>query len=86
LIEDRGLVQSRRRPQVVKVKLIREGLRARLAVSKNPKLSEPIYFGPALSDPTQFDVVEFRAEALEPSTQYYYCVEVEGRLGPQACG
>jgi phosphodiesterase/alkaline phosphatase D-like protein len=59
---------------VVKVKLIRDGLRVRLAVSKNPKLSDPIHFGPALSDPARFDVVEFHADGLESATQYYYGV------------
>ncbi len=71
---------------VVKVKLIREGLRARLAVSKNAELTDPVYFGPALSDPAQFNVVEFHAEGLYPSTQYFYGVEVEGRLHRKLAG
>jgi phosphodiesterase/alkaline phosphatase D-like protein len=64
---------------VIKAKLAREGMMAMLVVSKSPSLSRPIYFGPAPSDANHGNVVAFSVENLNPDTQYYYALEVDGR-------
>ncbi len=71
---------------VIKAKLIREGLRSRLALSKSPSLADPIYLPSAPSHATNFNMVGWQAERLAPDTQYYYAVEVEGRLDRRHAG
>lgn len=64
----------------VKAKLVRDGLTARLVVSKSPLLNSPAYFGPDRSETNHYNIVQFRVEGLAADTQYYYALEVEGRL------
>ncbi len=69
-----------------KVRLARPGQTARLALSTSPNLSRARYFGPVQSETNQHEVVEFDLERLAPDTQYYYAIEIDGRLerGKQA--
>jgi len=64
----------------VKAKLMREGFNARLLVSKNPQLNRPIYSRPDRSETNRYNIVAFRLEGLQPNTQYYYGLEIDGRL------
>lgn len=65
---------------IVKAKLVHEGMSARLIVSKNALLTRPLRLSPVISETNQNDVVAFSVEKLEPNTQYYYALEIEGRL------
>jgi len=65
---------------LVKAKLVREGLNARLLVSHNAGLTEPIYSGLARSETNQGDIVAFPLVNLEPNTHYYYAFEVDSHL------
>lgn len=53
---------------------------ARLLVSKNTDLSEPVWFGPMTSLLDRGWMVEFRATNLIADTQYYYALEVNGAV------
>ncbi len=64
----------------VKAKLVREGLNARLLVSKSPSFADPIYVGPQLSETNHGNVVDFRVANLQADTHYYYALEIDGRL------
>ena len=64
----------------VKAKLDHEGATARLAFSKNPLLTRRSHSPPALSSLAHNNVVEFPLTRLEADTQYYYALEVDGRL------
>ena len=65
---------------VIKAKLVREGLKARLIVSESPSLSERRTSAPVLSEADHGNVIEFASENLQPDTEYFYALEVEGRL------
>ncbi|MHC1764582.1 MAG: prolyl oligopeptidase family serine peptidase [Verrucomicrobiia bacterium] len=71
---------------VVKVKLVREQLSARLLVSRSESLSEAIQVGPMAAQTEQGNVVAFNVDRLEPDTQYYYAVEVNGQLERKKAG
>jgi prolyl oligopeptidase len=64
----------------VKAKLAREGLEARLVVSKSPLLTRRSYVGRAVSGTNHYNIVDFPLSKLEPDTKYYYAVEIDGRL------
>lgn len=64
----------------VKAKLRYRDSSARLLVSKNRDLSEAKWFGPMTAVVDRGNMVEFRATGLEPSTQYYYALEVTNSL------
>ena len=64
----------------VKAKLDRDGLRARLVVSTNEVLTNPIYSDYAVAETNHYDMVAFTVENLAPDTRYDYAVEVDGRL------
>ncbi len=63
-----------------KVRLSRPGLHARLGLTTRSNLTGLRYFGPAQSSTSHYDVVAFQLSQLAPDTQYYYVVEVNGRL------
>ena len=63
-----------------KARLARPGQVARLAVSTSPTLWWPRYFGPVQSDSNHYNVVSFPMDRLRPDTQYYYAVEIDGRM------
>jgi alkaline phosphatase D len=65
---------------VVKAKLADEDVDARLVVSKSPLLTRPMRVGPMRSSTNQYNVVAFPLFNLQPDTQYYYGLEVNGRL------
>jgi prolyl oligopeptidase len=71
---------------VVKAKLAREGLPARLLVSKDPQFTKPLHTPAVLSDTNEYNVVKFDVSGLEPSTQYYYALEVNGRVDRKKTG
>ena len=64
----------------VKAKLAREALSARLVVSKNPLLTRRDYTARVLSETGHNNVVEFPLSQLAPDTQYYYALEIDGRI------
>ncbi len=64
----------------VKAKLRRVGHTARLAVSTNVELKEPLWFGPSTATDASGAMVDFRVTGLRPDTQYFYGLEVEGVL------
>jgi prolyl oligopeptidase len=64
----------------VKAKLARDGLEARLALSKNPLLTRRSYSERALSGTNRYNLVDFSLNKLEPDTKYYYALEINGRL------
>jgi prolyl oligopeptidase len=70
----------------VKAKLVREGLNARLVVSKSPALTDSILVGPELSRTNHGNVVQFLIENLQPDTQYHYALEIDGRLDRKKSG
>jgi phosphodiesterase/alkaline phosphatase D-like protein len=64
----------------VKAKLRRVGASARLAVSTNVALPEPLWFGPSTATDASGAMVDFRVTGLKPDTQYFYGLEVDGVL------
>jgi prolyl oligopeptidase PreP (S9A serine peptidase family)/phosphodiesterase/alkaline phosphatase D-like protein len=70
------------RSATVKARLAGDGKAARLAVSRSPTLDAARFFGPAVSSAARHDIVAFDLDALEPGTQYYYALEIDGRLDP----
>jgi phosphodiesterase/alkaline phosphatase D-like protein len=64
----------------VKAKLRYRGSSARLLVSSNADLKEPKWFGPMTAVVDRGNMVEFRAAGLDPNTQYYYALEVNGSV------
>lgn len=64
----------------VKAKLARDGLDARLVLSKNPLLTRRSYSERALSGTNRYNIVDFPLNKLEPDTKYYYALEIDGRL------
>ena len=65
---------------IVKAKLAREGLNTKLLVSGNPLLTSPLRIGPVVSETNHHDLVAFAVEHLEPDTQYYYALEIDGHV------
>jgi prolyl oligopeptidase len=65
---------------IVKAKLAREGLNAKLLVSRNPMLTSALRLGPVVSETNHHEVIGFPVENLQPDTQYYYAVEIDGRI------
>jgi len=64
----------------VKARLGREGQTARLALSTSPLLTRARYSSPVQSETNHYNVVSFPTDHLKPDTQYYYAVEVDGKL------
>jgi prolyl oligopeptidase len=71
---------------VIKAKLVREGMVARLVASTSPSLTMPIYSGFLRSETNHGNVVEFPLANLEPATPYYYALEIDGRLDRKKAG
>ena len=64
----------------VKAKVAHEGLKTRLALSKTALLTSPQYFGPSIAESNRYNVVDFQLANLQPDTQYYYGLEIDGVL------
>jgi prolyl oligopeptidase len=64
----------------VKAKLARDGLDARLVLSRTPLLTKRSYVGRAVPATNQYNIVDFALNKLEPDTKYYYALEIDGRL------
>jgi len=64
----------------VKAKLRYRGSSARLLLSRSSNLANPNWFGPMTAIVDQGNMVEFRPVGLEPDTQYYYALEVNGQV------
>ena len=62
----------------IKAKLRTNGATARLLVSRTVDLAEPQTFGPDTAVIERGQLVEFRLTGLEPGTQYFYGLEVNG--------
>jgi prolyl oligopeptidase PreP (S9A serine peptidase family)/phosphodiesterase/alkaline phosphatase D-like protein len=71
---------------VVKARLPRDGMTARLAISKSPLLKRPTFTSSVKSDPESGNVVAFELKDLKPDTQYYYALEVERRIDLKSRG
>jgi phosphodiesterase/alkaline phosphatase D-like protein len=65
---------------VVKAKLRYRGHVARLLVSTNAEFTNAFTFGPSTASLERGNMVEFTASGLEPNTQYFYALEVNGVL------
>ena len=65
---------------LVKATLARDGMTARLALSKNPLLTRSVYSLPVRSDTNHHNVVAFPLQRLQPDTAYYYALEIDGQL------
>ena len=65
---------------LVKARLARDGLPARLVWSTTPNLAHPTFSPMVRSESNHYDVVSFPLNGLAPDTQYYYALEVDGRL------
>ena len=63
---------------IIKAKLPRDGLSARLLVSKNPLLTSAKKLSAIISETNRYNLVAFSVRNLEPDTQYYYALEVDG--------
>jgi prolyl oligopeptidase PreP (S9A serine peptidase family) len=71
---------------VVKARLPHEEMTVRLALSKSPLLKSPVFTPPVRSETNRHDLVEFTLTGLTPDTQYYYALEVNGRLDRKTAG
>ncbi|HUR46335.1 MAG TPA: prolyl oligopeptidase family serine peptidase, partial [Candidatus Saccharimonadales bacterium] len=71
---------------VVKARLPREDMTARLAFGKNPGLKAPVFTAPVHSETNHYNIVEFSLSDLQPDTQYYYSLEVNGRMDRKTTG
>lgn len=65
---------------VVKAKLLHSGLNARLAISKNPLFTPATFLGQTRSDASLHNLVAFDLPGLDPGTDFYYAIEVNGRF------
>jgi prolyl oligopeptidase len=65
---------------MVKARLAREGLAARLALSASPLLTGAKFTPPVRTSSNNYDVAAFPLEGLKPDTTYHYAVEVDGKL------
>lgn len=68
------------RSGIVKARLPRHGMTARLALSTSPLLKSPSYTAVVRADTNRANVVAFALDELKPGTQYYYALEVDRRL------
>src|SRR5690606_35292477 len=57
-----------------------DAVRARLAVSRDESLSEPVFSESVGVERATNGVVSLEVRDLEPGTTYYYAVEVDGEL------
>src|ERR1051325_12117334 len=64
----------------IKAKLRYRDSNARLMLSKSPDFSAAVWFGPMTAVVDRGNMVEFRATGLQPDTQYYYALEVNGAV------
>lgn len=71
---------------VVKAKLIRDGLHAKLMLSTSQNAASGVVAASATSQAAQGNVVPFMLMGLEPNTQYFYALEINGRLEPGKSG
>lgn len=53
---------------------------ARLALSTSSNLANPTFHSPALSSASDMTVAAFNLSGLQPNTQYYYALEINGAL------
>jgi len=85
---DRGPFVGRVTPSsaVIKAKLVREGMAARLVASTSPSLTTPIYSASSARRRTMETSSEFSLGNLEPDTHYYYALETDGRLDRKKAG
>ncbi|HXG49763.1 MAG TPA: prolyl oligopeptidase family serine peptidase, partial [Methylomirabilota bacterium] len=79
---DRGPLVGAVQPgaAVVKAKLAHENLVARLVWSRHADLRWRSASPRVVSRATNYNLVEFALEGLQPDTRYHYALEVEGRL------
>jgi len=71
---------------VVKAKLARPGIVARLLVSTSSHWTNPIRLDSAIKDPNQHPVVAFSIDNLRPNTLYHYALEIDGQLDTTRSG
>ena len=71
---------------VVKAKLVREGLTARMVLSENPQFTRPGYSDAIRSETNHHNVLVFPFDKLQPNTTYYYALEIDGRLDRKKAG
>ena len=64
----------------VKAKLSKAGSVARLVLSRNENLSQPIFTAPSLAVTNHGKVVQFPLSGLQADTPYHYALEVDGKL------
>ncbi|MBI3867107.1 MAG: prolyl oligopeptidase family serine peptidase [Verrucomicrobia bacterium] len=64
----------------VKARLQRDGLRSRLKLSERPSLEAARIFSADAASSNRHEVVEYDLKGLHPDTQYYYGLEIEGKL------
>ncbi len=64
----------------VKAKLRYRGNIARLLLSTNVDLSQPVWVGPQTAAVESGNMVEFQSTNLQPNTQYFYALEVTNAL------
>jgi len=65
---------------VVKARLAREGLAARLALSPNPLLTSAKFNPPLRTSSNNYYLATFPLDGLKPDTTYHYALEVDGKL------
>jgi len=68
------------RSAVVKAKLSRAGVKARLAVSRNEDFRQSKYGAEVVAAEDRNRMVAFALENLDPNTEYHYALEIGGRL------
>lgn len=65
---------------VVKARLARDGLAARLALSASPLLTNPRFTPVVRSSSNDYYMASFELAGLKPDTEYHYAFEVNGKL------
>lgn len=65
---------------VVKVKLVREGLKTRLALARDEAMTTPVFTEPVITKTESDNLLAFSLDVLEPATRYHYALEIDGRL------
>ena len=71
---------------IVKGKVTRDGMSVRLALSKNALLTSSTFTQPVKSETNHNNVVAFALDNLHPDTQYYYALEIDGRIDRKTRG
>ena len=66
----------------VKARLGRDGLRSRLRLSQHSSLDRARFVEADRSSSNHYDVVEYSLKGLAPNTEYFYGLEIEGKLDP----